>query len=125
MRKELDNKLYKTYPKIFKNKISIACGNGWFFILNSLCSQLQFDIKKNNEPQIVFTTVKEKFGSLRVYVEKATERQYSMIDIICFMSNYICEDCGSTKNIKQSKGYIRSLCTDCMIKYKEEIDNDR
>ena len=51
MRKELQDKLYEKYPKIFAQKDldmrntamcwGIACGDGWYNILEVLCGELQ------------------------------------------------------------------------------------
>jgi len=51
MRKELQDKLYEKYPKIFVQKDldmqrtamcwGIACGDGWYNILEVLCGELQ------------------------------------------------------------------------------------
>ena len=51
MKKELQKKLYKNYPKIFRQKDldktqtamcwGISCGDGWYNILDTLCFHLQ------------------------------------------------------------------------------------
>ena len=118
--------LYKKYPKLFRQKnLSIQescmpwgfeCGDGWFFIIDKLCSQLQWDIDHNKQPQLEFIQVKEKFGSLRLYNSGATEQQEGMISLVEYLSNFICEDCGSTDNVKQSKGWIYTRCEKCRKK---------
>jgi len=130
MEKKNQDKLYKRYPKIFGQKDlpltqtamcwGIECGKGWFFLIDQLCSQLQFDIDRNNEPQIEAVQVKEKFGSLRFYTNGVTDRQDGMIDLACSMSNYICEACGSTEKVTQSKGWITTRCASCRKKAKED-----
>ena len=130
MNKKLTQKLLNKYPKLFiQHKLPITesamgwlfqCNDGWYWLINMLCSQLQFDIDRNNEPQLEFTTIKEKFGNLRLYHQGASERQDGMIDLISFMSNYTCEDCGSTSNVTKTKGYITTLCSKCMIDYKKK-----
>jgi len=130
MEKKLQNKLYKSYPKIFRQKDlpmsqtamcwGISCGPGWFWLINQLCSALQFDIDKNNEPQIEAVQVKEKYGGLRFYTNGATDRQDGMIDLACEMSNSICEECGSTEKVTQSKGWIETRCASCRKKAKED-----
>ena len=131
MKKELQDKLYKDYPKIFAQKDEsmqvtcmcwgFECGDGWYWLLNMLCSQLQWDIDHNNEPQIEATQVKEKFGGLRFYTNGATDKQEGMISLAEFMSYQICEECGSTNNVKQTEGYIRALCEKCMQKYTKKV----
>ena len=77
MDKKLQDKLYKKYPKIFgQHKLpmtqtamcwGLECGNGWYKLIDMLCSQLQWDIEHNKYPQMEATQVKEKFGTLRFY----------------------------------------------------------
>ena len=144
MNQELQQKLYEKYPKIFKQKDlsmkescmfwGIETGNGWFNLIDILCGHLQFHTDRNNYPQVEATQVKEKYGGLRFYYtliplkgKEHTDRQHGCIDgLISFaeyLSGYICENCGSNKNVTQTEGWITTLCEDCMKKYKED-DND-
>ena len=78
MKKKLKvQSLIKKYPKIFRqSKLpmtqtcmcwGIETDEGWYDLLDSLCSQLQWDIDRNRYPQIEAVQVKEKFGTLRFY----------------------------------------------------------
>ena len=76
MRKELDEKLCKTYPDIFRERDlspqeTCMCwgfpGDGWYKIIDELCKQLT-SIQKVTGLQVVAKQVKEKFGTLRFYV---------------------------------------------------------
>ena len=77
MKTELEDKLYQKYPKIFRQKDlsmketcmcwGIECGAGWYDLINFLCFHLQFDIDKNNYPQVEASQVKEKYGGLCFY----------------------------------------------------------
>ena len=88
MREELQRDLYLKYPKILRAEsgdgIHLEVGDGWYDILDTLCSQIQHHIDwKNGEgkydkyrstrkaeelvPQLVADQVKEKFASLRFY----------------------------------------------------------
>ena len=77
MNLKLESKLFSKYPKIFRQKDlsmqqtcmcwGVSTGDGWYKIIDMLCSFLQFDIDNNNYPQIEATQVKEKFGTLRFY----------------------------------------------------------
>jgi len=84
---------------------------------------LQFNIDHNSHtgkyPQIVANTVKEKFGGLRFYVNGASSEQYAQISFAESLSLKICERCGSTKGISQTKGWITTLCKDCMTDHEE------
>lgn len=130
MNKELDDKLCQKYPKIFidrnADKRSTAmcwgfnCDDGWYWLIDNLCSQLQWDTdnnnKDNNHPQIIASQVKEKFGGLRFYVQEASTEQYSIINWAESLSYHICENCGSTKNIGRTQGWIKTICKECVDK---------
>ncbi len=134
MNTENTESLLKKYPKIFiQHKLPMTqtcmcwlfeCGDGWHKIIDVLCSHLQWDIDHNGYPQIEATQVKEKFGTLRFYYGYAEseieyeDRKYGhqdgMISLAESLSGYICEECGSTDGVKQTKGWIISLCKPCM-----------
>ncbi|KKL04600.1 hypothetical protein LCGC14_2614420 [marine sediment metagenome] len=117
MNSKLQMKLFKKYPKIFRQrKLSmketcmcwgISCGNGWYTLIDSLCAAIN-----NFEPssQIEATGVKEKFGGLRFHIDRKSEWVSGAIQMAEIMSYRICETCGSTDDVKQTKGYIMSLC---------------
>jgi len=132
MRKELDEKLCEKYPKIFADRYGkktetamywgFSCGDGWYWLIDNLCSKLQWDTDNNNHndeyPQVVATQVKEKFGMLRFYVKSARREQYGVISFAESLSHNICEECGSTKNIGHTTGWIKVLCEDCAVDSK-------
>ena len=101
-----------------------ACDDGWYWLIDNLCSKLQWDTDKNNRdgeyPQVVATQVKEKFGGLRFYVQSATREQYAVISFAESLSYEICEECGSTKNLGRTIGWIKVLCQDCAMDTKHE-----
>jgi len=138
MKKELDEKLCEKYPKIFVNRHGdmkttamcwgFACGDGWYWLIDRLCSNLQWNTDKNNRdgkyPQVVASQVKEKFGGLCFYVESATPEQYAVISFAETLSNHTCEECGTTKNIGHTKGWITTLCEDCSVSSKNSWTKD-
>lgn len=130
MQEKLQNILFEKYPKIFQDKddpvnkslmsFGIDTGDGWFWLIDNLCQQLQFDTDNNEEVQIIAFQVKEKFGSLRFYVKTCSERQDAIIGFTQFLSCSICEKCGNTKNVKKTnKGYIIPLCENCTKEIKK------
>ena len=118
MKLELQNKLFEKYPNIFKNKDlpmnqtcmcwGIECGDGWYDLIDGLCSQLS--------PTVIADQVKEKYGGLRFYICSGTEADYELIDNTEEKSYHICEQCGSTDNVSQTKGWISTLCANCKEK---------
>jgi len=124
MKPKLDKKLVKDFPKIFVNRYGdlhetamcwgFDCGDGWYWLINALCSQLQWDTDKNGQPQVVASQVKEKYGTLRFYVESSNEHQNAMISLAESMSAKICEECGSTEFVKtRGKYWMTTLCNTC------------
>tara|TARA_A100001515_G_scaffold91598_1_gene73033 strand:+ start:3597 stop:3986 length:390 start_codon:yes stop_codon:yes gene_type:complete len=78
MNKELQDRLFEKYPKIFRQKDlspqetcmcwGIACGDGWYDIIDTLCHQIQNYVDDNKIPQVEALQVKSKWGTLRFYV---------------------------------------------------------
>ena len=131
MNRELQTQLFKKYPKIFQDRtkspketcmcFGLEIGDGWYWLIDRLCEVLQWNVDENDEPQIVASQVKEKFGGLRFYVNGATEKQYAQISLAEHMSYHICFNCGSTKNIRQTAiGWVVTLCEDCMKEYLKQ-----
>lgn len=128
MNKELQNKLFKKYPKIFRQKDlpmtetcmcwGIETGDGWYKLIDIICGMLQFHIDNNDHPQIEATQVKEKFGTLRFYFTGGDDYLHGIIAMGEFMSCEICEYCGSNIKVSQTKGWISTLCERCLQKTK-------
>jgi len=60
-----------------------------------------------------FQQIKEKFGGLRLYGAGSLEMELSGL------SYNICENCGSTSYVSQTKGvWVKTLCKECMDKKK-------
>ena len=184
MNKELQDKLYKKYPKIFGQKDlpmtqtamcwGISCGDGWYNIIDTLCEQLQNVVDKPHEeiamyedwikqelqnnsprketnggyipsseekiagyqehieklkkkviPQLEAVQVKEKYGSLRFYLQgypvqpEVAAKVTAYINFAESLSCVTCESCGSPgKN--QGKHWVYTLCNACLEKQSEE-----
>lgn len=107
MRQELDDFLVAKYPLIFAERHlpmretcmcwGFSCGDGWFRLIDTLCSALQGTVERMRPPlpQPVAVQVKEKFGGLRFYVRSADDYQHGMIDMAEELSTRICEECGA------------------------------
>jgi hypothetical protein len=143
MNKTLDQQLCERYPKIFANRYAdmtttamcwgFECGDGWFNILDQLCSQIQHHIdwkerqrevvirlnsKATSEEirevpkeisQVVAEQVKEKYGTLRFYYDGGDERISGMVTLAEGMSEVTCEQCGAP-GLSRHGGWVRTLC---------------
>jgi hypothetical protein len=130
------NKISTKYPEIFKEKISISCGDGWYWLIDNLCRQINDYVKYNNNPKLFsvdkvmgmkidqpkldvnITYIKEKFGILNVYCDGADSEIWNYISFACNLSTKICENCGSTKYMGTTSAWIRHLCVECGEKDK-------
>lgn len=128
MKKELEEKLFKKYPKIFKQKdlsprktlicFGFECGDGWYWLIDNLCSCIQNYIDANDRPQIEVTQIKEKYGTLSFYYIGGNDMVDGMVWLAEEMSGTICETCGTTKNVTQTKGWIKTICKKCLEENK-------
>ena len=130
MNEALAQDLYLKYPKILKSEsgigIYLEVGDGWYDIIDILCSQIQHHIDwKNGEgqytkckdsrkegesvSQLVAEQVKEKFGGLRFYAFGGDEKTAGMIELAEALTSRVCEVCGSIGK-KTRGGWIRTLC---------------
>lgn len=126
MNQELQNKLYEKYPKLFKQKDlpmnqtcmcwGICTGDGWYWLIDNLCDCIQSYIDANKKEQIEITQIKEKFGSVRFYTNHSDQLINGMIWLAEHCSWNICEKCGSLSNITHTKGWIETLCKNCVEK---------
>jgi len=113
----------------------VECGDGWYWLIDRLCSSIQNYCDNRNEEvrirnedrkdgarlhpteeemRVEASQVKEKFGRLRFYINSSDDMVYGMIHLAEDMSYNICEECGSTEDVKQTKGWITTLCSKCM-----------
>jgi len=126
MNKELTDKLWKKYPKIFAGKdksiqeslipFEFECGDGWYWLIDQLCNTIQNYLDSNKHlklEQVEATQVKEKFGRLSFYIYGGDETIRGMIWLAESMSYNICEICGSTEDITQSSGWVYTRCSKC------------
>ena len=79
MDEKLQQQLYDKYPELFVEKDmgihgscmawGIDCDQGWYFIIDQLCSWIQGNLEHNWHcyPKFRFTQIKEKYGTLRLY----------------------------------------------------------
>ena len=123
MTKELDEKLVAKYPKIFADRNGdmrntamcwgFSCGDGWYWLIDNLCDTIQSYLDHNkhlNHPQVVAMQVKEKFGTLRFYINGACELINGMIWLAEHMSAHICEECGEPGEVLNDNGWYVCRC---------------
>ena len=128
MKKALQNALFKKYPSLFRRRSltanrtamcrGIACGDGWYDILDTLSFQLQgyaVSPKGRNARRVAYEGLKEKFGVLNVwrtggdaYTERLARRAEAA-------SSRTCEQCGSRDRVARCtvNAWYQFLCLSC------------
>jgi len=120
------NKMETSYPKMFEGKYGgFACGEGWWPILEKLCSNIQHHIDWKNKqsevvPQVTVAQIKEKFGGLRFYYDGGDDYISGLVSMAEAWAGNTCETCGAPG--KQRAGsWIRTLCDAHEAERKERL----
>lgn len=127
MKEELSKKLRESYPDLFKDGCSLEIGDGWFGIIDTLSYGIElhlknlrstndWHVKNNNKMKCVaiptnvrYNQIKEKFGTLRVYMGDNDDYINGMTHMAEAISGVICEECGSP-GTRRNGSWIRTLC---------------
>jgi len=131
MNKEHTAALIENFPELYRDYYlpptqscmhwGFECGDGWFEHINLLSVMLSSYLKQNPEIKEGFRVnqVKEKYGTLRYYVTGGDEHTSNLIYLFEITSYFYCEKCGSTEDVKSTKGWISYLCKKCRVAKKE------
>lgn len=126
MREELEKKLIKEFPLTYRdhdkgpqvNMMSdgFAHGDGWFRIIWDLSGKIESEIKRLQAIGVTDLPLamqcKEKFGTLRFYVENGTTQINKWINDAERKSSQTCETCGEAGSI-HNKRWIKTMCDGC------------
>ena len=113
------DQLIKKFPSIFKDMKYISCGVGWYKLIEKLCQDI---LKYDPQWEVRASQVKEKFGGLRFYIYNGNDDVGRVVDKAEQESYKICEVCGSHLGVKQTKGWIITLCKK---HYKEHQNEEK
>lgn len=95
------------------------CGDGWFQLIWNLCEEIEAVLKSDPVTGFKVGQVKEKFGSLRFYVDSGNTRIYHAIRQSEELSETICENCGSHEaHIRHFDGRRMCRCDICWARLK-------
>ena len=103
------------FPKMFDTPYGgFCCGEGWWPILEKLCSNIQNHIDWKNKqseivPQVTVAQIKEKFGGLRFYYDGGDEHINGMVRMAEAWADASCEECGAPGK-RRDGGWIKTLC---------------
>jgi len=85
----------------------IECGSGWKDLLDNMTDEI-----KKVFPEMKFTQIKEKFGTLRAYCCSAPEEAHGIIEKYEELSHTTCEACGKPGRLCGG-GWYKVRCEDC------------
>lgn len=124
MTNTLDQKLCKKYPEIFKDrhgdmKQTAMCwgfdhNDGWYKIIDELCANI---MKVCGDTVPVATQVKEKYGTLRFYIDSGNEAVFDAIAKAEDKSSRTCEICGESGKLRSKGHWVKTLCEKDAIDY--------
>lgn len=152
MKIELEQKLVSKYPKLFSEyggneketcmAFGFECGDGWFDIIEVLSHSIQNHCDYINRMyprfrlQAVASQVKEKYGSLRFYLDfhyaddleehemekiRNTLRFIDgMVSMAESMSERSCGQCGSSFKLDRNQPFPHSICDSCQATIDDE-----
>ncbi len=104
--------LIKKCPLVFKNLSHIQCGNGWLYLLDKASFLIEKEIAslpEETRDEVYAVQLKEKFGSLRYYMNQSTPYIDGVISMAESMSAITCEVCGNPGKLRQG-GWIKTRC---------------
>jgi hypothetical protein len=120
MTPEKTEQLIKKYPNIFKETFWFECDDGWFNIIDTLCSNIQHHLNNNPDVEPVLALqVKEKFAGLRFYIYGGDDTIDRLINDTESISLNVCEACGEPGTVKKRNHWLLCRCDNC---YQEQID---
>lgn len=124
-------KLFKRHPlflrgrshSIRKNLMAFGfeCGPGWRALLEPVLDLAEAECRahlrrgcKVSELPLALQ-IKEKFGTLRIYVSKGSESLHAAIATAQRQSAHVCETCGKPSQLKVT-GWHSTVCDSCTTK---------
>ena len=124
MSPEKTKSLIDKYPIIFYKIKHLECSDGWYVLIDRLCSHLEHMIKFTSSEEEVrnlmhATQIKSKFGTLCFYMNNSTPAMNSVLDLAESLSGSICEECGNQGSSRFINQWVYTLCDD---HFEENID---
>jgi uncharacterized Zn-finger protein len=111
MKYEKQQHLIQTYQPLYEHCKYFECGDGWYGIIDSL-SYLLNQMIKDKDLSCRASQVKEKYGTLRFYMDSETDEMSKWIEIAEEKSSRTCEYCGETGKLREG-GWVQTLCDKC------------
>lgn len=112
----------KVEPKWPYELFDVECGKGWKHLYEPVIDAVaEYNLKQDNEDdKIEIHQIKEKFGTLCIYLSKYTDELWKMIRKAEEESYHTCEICGKYIDKPITENYwIYAECEECHNKFFE------
>jgi len=110
-----DKTIQNDFRKITTADLDLRCGAGWKNIIYSALGCIEFHCRTNPGLHTKVSCIKEKFGSLRIYLYPTDRYLDGIVAMANEMSLYTCDICGKEGKLLKS-GCARVRCSDCKDK---------
>lgn len=110
------------FPEIFNDlPYGIEVSKYWYTIVYALAQKISLYCLVHDMPQPSFIQIKEKFGTLRIYIDSKDENIRKFISEAERVSMRVCEFCGKIDTSIQKRYIGFRLTTCCESCYKKEL----
>lgn len=124
MNEKNTQRLLKTYTALYRQHSLpmsetcmcwlFCCGDGWFKIIDLMSKRLTAYAKRHNVA-VECTQVKEKYGTLRVYLNVHNDATDKIVEAATAESSKTCEECGKPGKMGGG-GWVSVKCPACRQK---------
>lgn len=109
--------LIEKYKPLFDD-IWFECGDGWFNIIEKAAQEINRAGADWIEDPPRASQVKEKYGTLRIYMQSENDEMDKVIRKAEAESSKTCEVCGKPGKLYEINYWARTRCPEC---YAQEI----
>lgn len=108
----IDNELEileRYYGYMLQHTSGYVCP-GWITLIRSMLSEIKEQHMEDETDGPIFTDIKEKYGTLRVYGYNISDYEQSIIDRYSKLSAVTCSACGKLGQLQEKNGWRFVAC---------------
>jgi hypothetical protein len=105
------DELDREYRDMLLHTTAYVCP-GWMKLIKDMLEEIQQEVGSDMaaDEQPVFTTIKEKFGTLRVYGYNISDTEQAILDKYAALSSETCMTCGAFGQMREKGGWLYVAC---------------
>ena len=107
------DELDREYRDMLLHTTAYVCP-GWMKLIRDMLEEIQQEVGSDMaaDEQPVFTTIKEKFGTLRVYGYNISDSEQAIIDKYEKLSATVCSECGNPGKMHVKNKWLYVACAE-------------